>query len=57
MMVLQVSPDNLDDTHGEHQRLDEALKFNGPLATTFKPEKRITQYPASARYCFSSKST
>ena len=33
--LLLKNPDNLDDTRDERQRLDEALKLNEPLATTY----------------------
>ena len=33
--LLLKNPDNLDDTHNERQRLEEALKLNEPLATAY----------------------
>ena len=33
--LLLKNPNNLDDTRDERQRLDEALKLNEPLATTY----------------------
>ncbi len=33
--LLLKNPDNLDNTRNEHQRLDEALKHNEPLAAAY----------------------
>jgi len=39
--LLLKNPDNLDDTRDERQRLDEALKLNEPLATTYYMKEEL----------------
>jgi len=39
--LLLKNPDNLDDTRNERQRLDEALKLNEPLATTYYMKEEL----------------
>lgn len=39
--LLLKNPDNMDDTRDERQRLDEALKLNEPLATTYYMKEEI----------------
>jgi len=39
--LLLKNPDNLDDARDERQRLDEALKLNEPLATTYYMKEEL----------------
>lgn len=39
--LLLKNPDNLDDTRNERERLDEALKLNGPLATSYYMKEEL----------------
>jgi transposase len=39
--LLLKNPDNLDDTHDERQRLEEALKLNEPLATAYYMKEEL----------------
>ena len=39
--LLLKNPGNLDDTHNERQRLDEALKLNEPLATAYYMKEEL----------------
>ena len=39
--LLLKNPDNLDDARNERQRLEQALKLNGPLATTYYMKEEL----------------
>jgi len=41
--LLLKNPENLDDTHNERQRLEEALKINKPLATVYYMKEDLRQ--------------
>lgn len=41
--LLLKNPDNLDSKHNEHQRLEEALRLNAPLATAYYMKEDLRQ--------------